>query len=162
MTEKDSLVARLLEPWQVIANDIQVPVAAVKALEWHYERVNGSDIWRGHGILGRYTVVGGSWWGPEPTNDYHNSDTDDEAKAAAQADYERRIRSALVATPPSPKLGVAVEALRPFNTNWTDDNGWTDFAPYKDRICDWFGPSDFRRAREALSQLEKPGEDRDV
>lgn len=27
---------------------------------------------------------------------------------------------------------------------WVDEHGWTAIAPSRDRICDWFGPSDFR------------------
>lgn len=45
------------------------------------------------------------------------------------------------------------EALLPFVMligDWTDANGWTNAACKKDRICDWFGPSDFRNARAAL------------
>lgn len=45
-------------------------------------------------------------------------------------------------------------ALKPFVEdieNWTGDHGWAPYAPSNDRICDWFGPSDFRRARAALS-----------
>lgn len=46
------------------------------------------------------------------------------------------------------------EALKPFTTvseNWVDEEGWSDRACQHDRIVDWFGPSDFRRARTALS-----------
>ncbi|MBN7804849.1 hypothetical protein JZX86_05660 [Agrobacterium rosae] len=46
------------------------------------------------------------------------------------------------------------EALKPFTTvseNWVDDEGWSDRACQHDRIVDWFGPSDFRRARTTLS-----------
>lgn len=45
-------------------------------------------------------------------------------------------------------------ALKPFadiaGEAWADENGWTDAACQKDRICDWFGPSDFHAARAAL------------
>ncbi|MBZ9600683.1 hypothetical protein [Phyllobacterium chamaecytisi] len=46
----------------------------------------------------------------------------------------------------------ALKALQPFVRdweNWVDENGWTHEAPLNDRICDWFGPSDFRAARAA-------------
>lgn len=46
------------------------------------------------------------------------------------------------------------EALEPFSTNWADENGWTENACQKDRIVDWFGPSDFRAARAALTKQE--------
>lgn len=40
-------------------------------------------------------------------------------------------------------------ALRPFasevTAKWADENGWTASACQNDRICDWFGPSDFYR-----------------
>lgn len=48
------------------------------------------------------------------------------------------------------------EALEPFadgvTSTWVDDDGWTEIAPKNDRICDWFGPSDFRAARRARQQ----------
>lgn len=50
------------------------------------------------------------------------------------------------------KVDRLKDALKPFVDdieNWTDEHGWTDEAPNRDRICDWFGPSDFRKAREA-------------
>ena len=43
--------------------------------------------------------------------------------------------------------------LEPFGKHdWTDENGWNDLACKNDRICDWFGPSDFRRARRLTHQ----------
>lgn len=44
------------------------------------------------------------------------------------------------------------EALEPFATDWADENGWTDTACQKDRVVDWFGPSDFLRVRAALKE----------
>lgn len=41
-------------------------------------------------------------------------------------------------------------ALKPFVTDWADEQGWTETACQKDRVVDWFGPSDFRRAASAL------------
>lgn len=41
-------------------------------------------------------------------------------------------------------------ALEPFVKdieNWTDENGWSPYAPSMERIRDWFGPSDFRNAQ---------------
>lgn len=46
------------------------------------------------------------------------------------------------------------EALRPFVTvseNWVDNSGWTKLSCKNDRIVDWFGASDFLRARTALA-----------
>lgn len=46
------------------------------------------------------------------------------------------------------------EGLKPFVEgieNWTDAHGWSDVAPSRDMICDWFGPSDFRKAREVYT-----------
>lgn len=46
------------------------------------------------------------------------------------------------------------QALLPFFfEDWTDENGWTDTAAQKDRICDWFGPSDFENVRKLLLEL---------
>lgn len=57
-------------------------------------------------------------------------------------------------------LALAKEALRPFASEFAetfvDEHGWT--GPMKqERIVDWFGPSDFRRAREALAALDAGG-----
>lgn len=49
------------------------------------------------------------------------------------------------------------EALKPFVTTWADEYGWSDTACQKDRIVDWFGPSDFRRAATSLSQSQTVG-----
>jgi hypothetical protein len=46
------------------------------------------------------------------------------------------------------------EALEPFATvsrDWVDDGGWTELACKNDRIVDWFGATDFLRARTALA-----------
>lgn len=52
------------------------------------------------------------------------------------------------------QLASAREALQPFDTTWADKNGWTDDACPRDRICDWFGPSDFYRAVTAIRSLK--------
>jgi hypothetical protein len=57
-------------------------------------------------------------------------------------------------------LKEAVELLKPFYTNWADENGWTDNACQNDRIVDWFGPSDFRAARRFI-EAHTGGEDAD-
>lgn len=55
----------------------------------------------------------------------------------------------------SRKLGEAERALEPFATfadTFVDDEGWT--GPMRqERIVDWFGPSDFRDARKALTLI---------
>lgn len=46
------------------------------------------------------------------------------------------------------------EASAPFATiskGWVDEEGWTDIACQRDRIVDWFGPSDFRSLHQALA-----------
>lgn len=46
-------------------------------------------------------------------------------------------------------------ALEPFAMEgWADENGWTERGCPNDRICDWFGPSDFRRARAIRTRGE--------
>ena len=51
------------------------------------------------------------------------------------------------------KLDEAREVIRPFATSYwavsVDENGWTSGAG-KERICDWFDPSDFLAARRWL------------
>lgn len=57
-------------------------------------------------------------------------------------------------TRPTPSRDALVEALEPFatfaDTFVDDDDGWTGTMK-QERIVDWFGPSDFRRARQALA-----------
>ena len=58
-------------------------------------------------------------------------------RAAALADDNERLK----------------EALRPFAqfAEWnTDNEGWAGTQCQRERIVDWFGPTDFRRARAAL------------
>jgi len=50
------------------------------------------------------------------------------------------------------RIETLEEALRPFVTDWADEDGWSETACQKDRIVDWFGPSDFRRASAALKE----------
>ena len=91
------------------ASSAAVPVA-VKPLEW--EQPDGPDgtAWLGHGTdmcqyYIRFDTETASYWmpGERPLTDDDDSGEEflsiDEAKAAAQADYEQRIRSALNATP---------------------------------------------------------------
>lgn len=50
------------------------------------------------------------------------------------------------------EIAALKAALEPFNTNWADENGWSETACQKDRVVDWFGPSDFRRVRAVLGE----------
>jgi len=64
------------------------------------------------------------------------------------------------ATAAEAKVALLTEALKPFATfaeNNTDDEGWAGSTCQRDRIVDWFGPSDFRAARRALSEPDKEG-----
>lgn len=79
----------------------------VKALEWQ-PVASGTGI-EAHTIIGKYWVWDGQFWAPGCTisNPYR---TDEDAKVGAQADYEKRILSALSA-PPSPAHGVTEPLL---------------------------------------------------
>lgn len=64
------------------------------------------------------------------------------------------------------ELDKAREALKPFGCDdferpVADENGWTDFGISwcRERIVDWFGPSQFRAARAALSATTDLGRD---
>lgn len=50
------------------------------------------------------------------------------------------------------KLATAVVALEPFDdfAQWVDAEGWTSNV-HREGISVWFGPTDFRRAREACA-----------
>ncbi|MER9217926.1 hypothetical protein NKI48_03175 [Mesorhizobium sp. M0644] len=78
---------------------------AVKALEWKLRSSAFSDEWKANTVVGRYDVgivTHGFMAIRRSVEDGQDEDTilaenvaEDEAKAAAQADYEARIRSAL-------------------------------------------------------------------
>jgi hypothetical protein len=95
------------------ANGVKVK-AAIKPLEWKPSiEGHASGQWFASSLLGEYYTymhmpTGRAWLkGPDGVADFH--DTIDLAKAAAQADYERRIRSALsVPDSPSPASGQIV------------------------------------------------------
>lgn len=67
------------------------------------------------------------------------------------ADKRENIRFKAALAAKDEDLARLREALEPFATDWADENGWTDTACQKDRIVDWFGPSDFLRVRAALT-----------
>jgi hypothetical protein len=80
------------------------PGVEVKALEWSVERRHGFNIHVGKGLGLKYEAAGKAYspgWIVTLGQDIvvFDADTDEEtAKSAAQSDYERRIRSALVST----------------------------------------------------------------
>lgn len=50
------------------------------------------------------------------------------------------------------ELEAALEPFATFSDTFIDEEGWS--GPMKtERIVDWFGPSDFRRARATLSNI---------
>ena len=68
---------------------------------------------------------------------------------------------ALFAHPaPSQSMDAVREALEPMASladAFIDHEGWKS-PPMRERIVDWFGPSDFRRARSVLAALQAAGE----
>jgi len=81
---------------------------------------------------------------------------------AAMRAVEARTRQA---TPAPDAVAEAVEAIRPFaefGADNTGDDGWNNvgLSTCKDRVVDWFGPSDFRRAAAfiATHTTQKTGE----
>ena len=97
----------------------------VKALEWYTPSDHPQDrdeaTCIAHGLGGRYTIsepqrlyMGGEgyllWWAHDEFT-FAEFRTVDEAKAAAQADFERRIRSTLETNSP-PDKGEAVERAK--------------------------------------------------
>ncbi len=88
----------------------------VKPLEWvEYEGLSGFEVWRAFGILGRYKAQRNREKGYAilvfPNGTIAQYPSIEAAKAAAQADYGSRIRSALTAQP-SPDVAALVEALQ--------------------------------------------------
>lgn len=70
----------------------------------------------------------------------HGEDAIDVAESAA--DFLRHRAEAAEAE--VARLQAILEPFRTVSKDWVDENGWTDVACQKDRIVDWFGPSDFR------------------
>lgn len=48
------------------------------------------------------------------------------------------------------RIETLESALNPFVTEWADEHGWRDDDCQKDRIVDWFGPSDFLAVAVAM------------
>lgn len=92
----------------------------VKALEWA-EHPSGKPLWRAHapsiGWYGASAIIPPASWrfdGLDETVTHDVADID-AAKAAAQADYERRILSAIE---PSSDMREAVEAATKLVSQW--------------------------------------------
>ena len=49
------------------------------------------------------------------------------------------------------RLRGALEPFSSFANENVDENGWIS-TTHRERIVDWFGPSDFREARAAITQ----------
>ncbi|WP_205042161.1 DUF1778 domain-containing protein [Rhodoligotrophos defluvii] len=77
----------------------------VKPLEWHRgDGIRASkDCWTAKSVAGEYVVIERQWWlegdGVNRGTGSHLCESDDEAKAAAQADYAQRILSAIEVKP---------------------------------------------------------------
>lgn len=99
-----------------LAAPVASPPMQVKALEWQ-KSVLGNTLSRADTILGEYRVwthheAGGRWFW-----DRGEAFSEEAAKAAAQADYEQRIRSALVASPSREEVQITdamVNAVYPY------------------------------------------------
>lgn len=134
---------------------------AVKGLEWPDECRRGRRV-HAMGVGFRYCIAhyGGDAgstiyrWAPPEGRWSLPYETYEATKAAAQADYEKRIRSALVSTPPdlAERVRELEEALRPFaefGQQSTDENGWASNI-HREGMSTWFGSKDFRRAARAM------------
>lgn len=51
------------------------------------------------------------------------------------------------------EIREALEPFAAFAEHAVDGEGWTGTSG-RERLCDWFGPSDFRRARRAIDILD--------
>ncbi len=149
----------LMRTAKLIAADLCASGQQVRALEW--EQVDPTAV-LGHGIEPcqyyiRYEV--GSWWmpGDAEVEDAQEFDDLEAAKAAAQADYERRILAALT---PAPQPEVApmdnpalVEALREVSQALA----WQCFGECRGFSENLKSPSEaLSLARTALASHEAP------
>ncbi len=104
------------------------PSVAVKALDWE---ANGEG-WRGCGsiIYDVYPVAEGEgWWAALSMAGYlpfrERCKSPEEAKAAAQADYETRIRSALSRKVPDVADSPAIKAIVAERARQIEKEGWS-------------------------------------
>lgn len=82
-----------------------------------------------------------------------------ELQASGNLPATARAIVAALAMPKASGVQIAREALGPFASFAADnvgDEGWNEvgLSTKDERIVDWFGPSDFRRARNALTKLD--------
>lgn len=128
----------------------------VKALEWA-EHPSGKPLWRAHapsiGWYGASAIISPASWqfdGLDETVTHDVADID-AAKAAAQADYERRILSAIE---PSTDMREAVEALEPFADAADEiERKYGEDTPDYQYQFPLLEMRQFRRARTALRSL---------
>jgi hypothetical protein len=104
MDEKDRRLAAALTRTAALEAQLAERVK-VKPLEWHKSEIIG---WNGdwHTVPTSYSIrcADENGWKWSGFGGFGYGRSDEAAKAAAQADYERRILSALEATPPAPKV----------------------------------------------------------
>lgn len=105
-----------LRPAAPPAPEVKVE-ARVKPLDWVKHPT--AALWRADTIIGRYqafNIVHPSCWTFDSsdglTTTSGDAETEAEAKAAAQADYEQRIRSALVEASAAPPQEMSAEVLK--------------------------------------------------
>lgn len=101
----------------VRADSIPAAQVTIKPLEWdQLEGLPDYDIWEVLTIIGRYKVQKASWNDyallVRPNGTMDQFPTIESAKAAAQADYAARIRSALTATPAQDVAEIAARIKR--------------------------------------------------
>lgn len=111
-----------------------VPAVRVKPLEWRLEDERDADFPRWNAEWnGIVFSVFKAWWGSKSKcgfvggGDFHH--TEEAAKAAAQADYEARILSALTPTPDLQAENDRLRASLEFVTLWA----WREDPPNANR-----------------------------
>jgi hypothetical protein len=94
----------------------------VKPLEWH---AHPGDWWSAQSILGEYAHGNAGWYGPDGS--VHGAPGKEACQAAAQADYEQRIRSSL--QPDTQAHGGGVEAVRDAVARIIDPHSFVPYQP---------------------------------
>jgi hypothetical protein len=142
---------------------------AVKALEWEQPDGPEGTAWLGHGTdmcqyYIRFDSKTASYWmpGERPMSEDDDSGQEffalDDAKAAAQADYEQRIRSALLEQPATPDAyrDVIDEALVVRHIGVASGDAKADL----NKLLDWevgvaLDPAVSEKARDLIEQGRK-------
>lgn len=163
----EDIVRELLEAALSSAHPAPAQEVEVTPLVWSHRNEEPKHEVSADCPFGRYHILnrgeyGFGWCRPRCPVPEGFEPTEEAAKAAAQQDYESRIRSAIV-SPATDKLALAREALRPFDamakylfsSNWDASNVVLETYKVGGQTAARLTAGDFFAVRAALSTIEE-------